>query len=500
MNGPVEQEEDASRASLMDRSISGMLWVTLDKLGGSSVNFLITVLLARLLFPEDFGLVAMVMVFFELSAVFVESGFSTALIRERTITEADRSTTFIFNMAAAILLYALLFLCAPLIATFYEVPALAMIVRVLGLNLIVDALSIVQSSTFIQRVDFRSQALARFGAVVVSGLVGVGLALQGQGLWALVARVLLNGTVLAILLWRLHPWTPSLRFDRATFRRLFGFGSRILLAGLLDKFFSQAYKLVIGKLYSAAVLGFYTQAGTFVNMAVNTLFRPIQTVSYPVLAKVQDDRARLKSGYRTILRLSSFIMFPSLVLLAVLAEPVVHVLLGAKWLPVVPYLRLLCIAGCTVHISSVNLNMLLVLNRPDLSLRLEVIKKVNIAIAILIGSRYGIAGLITGEVVVTFANLFINAYYSTALLGYKPAEQVGDILPALLLSLGAGAMAFFVRAALPFEGASGLVVSVLAGTATYALSHVIARTREWRLLKDAILPRALELIGARAHG
>jgi teichuronic acid exporter len=495
----MEQNEPSPDASLIDRSIAGMVWVTLDKLGGSGVNFVITVLLARLLFPADFGLVAMAMVFFEFSAVFVESGFSTALIREKSISATDKSTTFLFNMVSAVVLYAVLYLCAPFIAAFYGAPLLTVIVRVMGLNLIVDALSIVQSSALVQRVDFRTQALARFGAVAISGTIGVWMAYAGHGVWALVARILVNGGVLALLLWKLDPWKPSLEFNKASFRRLFGFGSRILAAGLLDKFFSQAYKLVIGKFFSATALGFYMQAGTFVNMAINTLFRPVQTVSYPVLAKLQGDRSRLKSGYRTILQLSSFVMFPALALLGVLAAPVIGVLIGEKWLQAAPYLRLLCIAGATVHISSVNLNVLLVLGRSDLSLRLEIIKKVNIAIAIAIGLQFGVMGLVAGEVIVSCVNLLINAFYSKKLLGYTPLEQMRDMAPTFLLSCVGGTVAFVVQSVLPFEGASGLLVSATTGGLVYLSLHMAGRTQEWRLVTDTVVPKAWGMISGQAR-
>ncbi|MBP7516073.1 MAG: lipopolysaccharide biosynthesis protein [Flavobacteriales bacterium] len=491
----MEPQQQPPEVSLIDRSISGMVWVTLDKIGGSGVNFIITVLLARLLFPADFGLVAMAMVFFEFSSVFVESGFSTALIREKDISGADKSTVFIYNMGAALVSYALLFACAPWIAAFYGTPALVAIVRVMGLSLIVDALSVVRSSVLVQRVDFRSQALARFGAVVLSGALGVWMAWEGFGVWSLVARVLVNGAMLALLFYLLDPWKPELVFSTASFRRLFGFGSRILAAGLLDKFFSQAYKLVIGKFFAAVALGFYTQAGTFVNMAINTLFRPVQTVSYPVLARLRDDLPRLKSAGRTILRLCSFVVFPALVLLGVLAEPVIGVLIGEKWYPAAPYLRLLCVAGATIHISSVNLNVLLVLGRSDLSLRLEVIKKVNIALAIIIGLQYGLLGLVIGEAVVSFVNLFINAFYSRKLLAYTPIEQLSDIWPTLALSAVAGAAAWAVQRMLPWEGTIGLLVLTLMGVLTYLALHVALRTHEWRLLTGTVLPKVWTMTG-----
>lgn len=496
---PMEGEARHEGTSLIDRSISGMLWVTLDKFGGSSVNFIITVLLARLLFPADFGLAAMAMVFFEFSAVFVESGFSTALIREREISTTDKSTVFIYNMGAATLLYIMLFVAAPWIADFYETPGLALIVRVMGLNLIVDALSVVRSSVLVQRVDFRSQALARSGAILVSGAIGVWMAWSGFGVWSLVTRMLVNGAMLAGLLFILDPWKPEFAFSRASFERLFGFGSRILAAGLLDKFFTQAYKLVIGKFFAAIALGFYTQAGTFVSMVINTLFRPVQTVSYPVLARLRDDVPRLRSAYRTILRLCSFIIFPALMLLGVLAEPVIGALIGEKWYPAAPYLQLLCAAGATVHVSSVNLNVLLVLGRSDLSLRLEIIKKVNIAIAIVVGLRYGVLGLVIGEALVSFVNLFINASYSRRLLGYAPLDQLRDNLPTLLLSCAMGAGVWALRRILPMEGKVGLGLLIAAGTLAYLLMHMAIRTKEWKLITGTLLPKVRTMFNGGAR-
>ncbi|TNE57480.1 MAG: lipopolysaccharide biosynthesis protein, partial [Bacteroidetes bacterium] len=412
--------------SLSERSLSAIVWVLLDKLGGSVMNFVVTVLLARLLLPEDFGLVAMVMVFFELSSVFVESGFSAALIREKEITEIDKSTTFIFNFVASLVLYTVLFFGAPAISAFFDQPALTPIVRVMGLSLIIGTFSIVQRSVLTQQINFKTQTKVRFFAVAVSGLCAVLMALNGGGVWSLVVRFGVMYLMETVFLWLLTRWTPSLLFSKASFRRLFGFGSKILAAALLDKFFVHVYKLLIGKFFAAATLGFYTQASTFSNMVINTLFRTVQNVTYPVLAKLQDDVEKLKNGYRKILKLSSFIIIPAMVVLGVLAEPVIVTLVGEKWLPSVPMLQLLCLSGLTYHFSSINLNMLLVLGRSDLSLKLEVIKKINIALAIIIGLQFGFYGLIIGEVVTSYVNLIINAYYSKKFLGYALKDQILD--------------------------------------------------------------------------
>lgn len=489
-----KQGSDHAGPSLMDRSISGMLWVALDKLGASGTNFVITVVLARLLFPEDFGLVAMAMVFLEVSSVFVESGFSTALIREKEISQADRSTAFLFNVTAAVLLYAALFACAPLIAGLYKVPALVPVIRVMGLGLIIDAATIVPSSALVQRVDMRARTLARLIAATLSGGIGVLLAWRGHGAWALVARMLVNSALLAVLLHRFDPWRPTFGFHRGSFKRLFGFGSRILATGLLDKFFSQAYRLVIGKVYAAATLGLYTQAGGFVSMAVNTLFRPVQTVAYPVLSKMRDDPSRLKDGHRLMLRMGSFIMFPVLVLLAVLAEPFIGSLIGTKWIAAAPYLRLLCVAGATMHVSTVNLTALLVLGRSDLSLRLEIIKKLNIVVAIVLALPHGVMGLVVGEAVVSVVNMLVDTWYTRGLLGWHPMEQIGDVLPSLLIAIIAGVVVLMAKMILTVSGPLALAALASIGIIAYVVPHVLLGTREWRTITGTLLPKALATV------
>jgi O-antigen/teichoic acid export membrane protein len=255
------------------------------------------------------------------------------------------------------------------------------------------------------------------------------------------------------------------------------------------------YKLLIGKFFAPATLGFYTQAGNFTNMVINTLYRTVQNVTFPVLSKLQDDHEKLKDGYRKILRLSTFVIMPALVLLGVLAEPVLTVVVGEKWLPSVPFLQLLCISGVTYHLSSINLNMLLVLGRSDLSLRLEVAKKMVIVLGILIGLKFGIFGLVIGEVIASYICLAINAYYSNALLRYSFREQLADIFPSLLFSLLAGALLFAVGkiAADHFNIVYLIMVSLLGGIA-YLLLHWLTKSEEIRLLKELIIPKTMKLL------
>ena len=475
--------------SLKDQSIAALIWVFLDKVGSSTVNFIVTIILARLLTPEDFGLVAMVLIFFELSYSFVESGFSAALVREKNITEIDKSTTFIFNFISSIILYVLLFFAAPAIAAFFEEEALTWIVRVMGLNLIINSLAIIQRATLTQQIDFKTQTKVRFVAVIGSGIVGVIMAFYGFGVWSLVAKIGVMAVMDSLFLWILNPWMPSWRFSMESFRRLFGFGSKILLSSLIDKFFQHVVNLLIGKFFAAALLGFFTQANNFVNMVKNNLFQTIQKVSYPVLAKLQDDRSKLKEGYRQIIKLSSFVIIPDMVLLGVLAKPALVALVGEKWLPSAPFVQLLCVAGVTYHFNAINLNMLLVLGRSDLTLKLEIVKKAVIVLAIAIGLPYGIYGLVIGQVVSQYIALFINSYYSDKFLDYSLTEQVLDILPSLIISLLAGGLVLTLSKQMPGAALLILLVGSAAGSICYLGFHLLARTEEMSIIRTIIIPK-----------
>lgn len=466
----------------------------IDKLGASTVNFIITIILARLLLPEDFGIVAMVMVFFEVSSTFIESGFYTALVREKSISENDKSTTFIFNLITAVLLYILLFFLAPSIALWFGEPILVPIIRIMGLNLIIFSFSIIQRAKLTHQIDFKTQTKVRFFAVIISGGVAVIMAYSGFGVWSLVAKIGLMAFLDTLFLWIMSPWKPNWVFNPESFKRLFGFGSKILLSSLLDRFYQQIYKLLIGKFFSSAMLGFYTQASNFSNIVVSTLFRTLDKITYPILSKLQEDKARLKSGFRKVVKMSSFFIIPAMVLLAVLAKPVIVFLIGEKWLPAVPFLQLLCLSGVTLHLSQINLNVLLVLGRSDLSLKLEVFKKINITIAILIGIRFGVFGLIIGEVISSYLNLIINGFYSKTFLDYALIEQIRDVLLTIAFSIITGLIVLLITRF--FEGMEFLqvIIGTFSGIACYLGLHQLSGTEEIKILRKTIIPQTLNLI------
>jgi O-antigen/teichoic acid export membrane protein len=483
--------------SLKDKSLSAFLWVLIDKLGGSTANFIITIILARLLMPEDFGLVAMVLVFFEISTTFIESGFGLALIREKNISDEDKSTTLIFNIAVSVICYAVLFVAAPYIAEFFEQPDLIAILRVLGINLIIGSFGIVQQAVLSQRIDFKMQTKTRLIAVVISGICAIALASSGFRVWSLVARLMVMELFRVILLWWCDPWKPILQFSKRSFKKLFGFGSILLAEALIDKVFRHLIQILIGKFYSATTLGFFTQANNFCNMAAGNFLQAIQKVTYPVLAKLQDDRGRLKESYRQIIAMSSFFIVPVMVLMGVLAEPLVVTLAGEKWLPSVAFLQLLCIGGAVWHVNSINLDILLVLGRVDLSLRLEIIKKVITAVAIIIGMQFGIYGMVAGQVVSVFISLFINTWYTDKLLHYPLGAQAKDVATTVGFSALAGAAVFFLQANLDMPLGYKLIIGGTVGMMIYTLLHWLVKTKEMQFVESFIVPKAIQFFAAK---
>lgn len=480
--------------SLKDRSITAFFWVLVDKIGGSVANFVVTVILARLLLPEDFGLVAMVMVFFEISSSFIQSGFGFALVREKEISEIDKSTTFIFNLVMACIFYTTLYFAAPAIGLFFNQETLTGIVRFMGLNLIIGSFSIVQIAVLSQKIDFKTQTLVRLLAVVISGGCAVTMALRDFGVWSLVARLGLMELVSATLLWVINPWKPALRFSTRSFRKLFGFGSKILAEAVIDKFFRNMLQLLMGKFYSGVALGFFAQANNFCNMAATNFVQVIQKVTYPVLAKLKDDHLKLKEGYRRIISMSTFGIVPVMVLMGVLAEPLILTLIGEKWLDSVLFLQLLCAAGAVYHFNSINLDMLLVLGRVDLSLKLEAIKKVITAVAIIIGMQFGIYGMVAGQVASVFIALFINTWYSDKLLGYSLAEQSKDVTASVVFSLLAGAVVLLMQQNMDAPGIYHLLLGSGTGIVLYLGLHWMAKTKEMMFLKSFVIPGMLKFI------
>ncbi|MBV5340293.1 MAG: lipopolysaccharide biosynthesis protein [Deltaproteobacteria bacterium] len=460
--------------SLKTKTINGLVWSFLDNFVVQGVNFVTGIILARILSPREFGLVGMVTIFIALGQSFADSGFTQALIRKKKCTQTDYSTVFFFNVLVGIAWYFLLLVSAGSIAGFFSQPELVRIVPVLGLGVVVNAFSIIQTTQLTKRIDFKLQTRVSAVSSVLAGIIAVVLALRGFGVWSLVVLTLAKSILNTLFLWLWNDWKPSLVFDRSSFKELFGFGSKLLLVGLIDTTYRNIYLAVIGKFFSAADLGFYTRADQFKQLPSKNLTTVIQRVSYPVLSSIRGDVSVLKAAYKKLIKSTMLISFVLMIGLAAVAEPMVMTLIGEKWLISAEYLQLLCFGGMLYPLQALNLNMLNVQGRSDLFLRLEIIKKALAVPIIIVGINYGIKVMIIAMIFNSLISYYLNSYWSGRLIGYSMLEQVSDILPSFMLAFAVGLAVFFTGHLIAASPIITLAVQILVGALlTIGLAELI---------------------------
>ncbi len=472
--------------SLKKKATKGILWVAVERFGQQLLQGIIFIILARLLSPEDFGLVGMLVIFFAIAQTFVDSGMGQALIREKEISDEDRSTVFWFNLFLSILFYALLYFSAPWIADFYNQPKLISLTRVMGLNILFFAIAVVQRAEMTQQMEFKKQALAQVPAMALSGGISIWMAYVGYGVWAIAAQYLLMAFFGSLLLWLLQPVKIKFIWSRESFNKLFGFGYKLLFSGLLNTIFENIFKLIIGKYFSLATLGFFTQAQKLQRLASNNLSNLIQKVSYPILARLGDEKEKLKSGYKKVIVTSSFVIFPLITFLMIMAHPIIVVLLGQKWVEAVPFLQYLCGAGLVIHINAINLNLLKVLGRSDLVLKLAFFKKSILLIAIVIGLQFGIWGLMIIQVVTSYTSLIINIYYTERFIGYAFWEQLKDVIQVFAFVVPIGLILWFLNDNFAMVNWFSLILSFIGYIGAYFAVNLLAGTESGRFVAGLI--------------
>lgn len=421
--------------TLKDKTIKGVSWSFIDNISSSGISFLVSLVLARILSPEEYGVMAMLTIFIAVSNSIVDSGFSNALIRKSDVAELDYNTTFYFNLVVSFILYLVLYACAPLISDFFSESLLIPVTRVLGLVLIVNACSIIQRTILVKAVDFKTQTKISLVSSILSGVIGISMAIYHCGVWSLVGQQLSRQVLNSLLLWIYGKWKPLWEFSYNSFKNLFGFGSKLLLSGLIDTIYKNVYYIVIGRFYTAEQLGQYTRAEQFTSIFSSNLTSVIQRVSYPVLSSIQEDAIRLQEAYRKIIKATMLITFVCMLVLAALAKPLVLILIGEKWLFAVPYLQILCFAEMFYPLHAINLNILQVKGRSDLFLKLEVIKKIVAIFPIVLGITLGIKFMLWGAVCTSVISFFFNSYYSGHLVNYSTMNQIKDIYPTFLIAL-----------------------------------------------------------------
>ena len=422
-----------------------MLWSFLIQGGTQFINFVVTVLLARLLLPEEFGLIGMIAIFMAISRALLDGGFVSSLIRTKDADNVDYSTVFFVNLISSVVLYGILFLTAPLIAAFYEEEILVNLIRVLGLVLIVNAFSLVQSTKLNKALQFKTQFKLQLPSLLISALIAIWMAYNNYGVWSLVAKDLIFAVLATIQLWYYGKWIPSFVFDKEKFKYHFNFGYKLSLTQIINTSFDNLYNVIIGKYFSAAQLGYFTRARSMEQLPTGFFYNAFNRVFYPLLAKVNDDDQQLKRVYSQLMKVVVFIVTPILVYLGIVAEPFFRWLLTDKWLPAVPYFQLLLISGVFYPIHRYNLNICNLKGRSDMVLKLSMLQNGLLLIGAFGAIWFGIYGLLYSLIIVNVVITFTNAYYSGKLIEYGIKEQLKDIAPILFLNSLLATIFYFIQ-------------------------------------------------------
>jgi len=452
--------------SLKSIATKGIIWSAVDKFAVQFGQFVVSILLARILMPEDFGLIGMLTIFIVLSQTFIESGLGIGLIQRQDSTDIDFSTVFVFNLGVSSCFYLLLFFTSPLISTFFNQPQLTDLIRVLGLNLLIIALAIVQRTKLTIAIDFKSIAKSNVIGMVVGGVFGVIAARNGYGVWALVIQTLLGSLATSVSLWVFSNWSPSFAFSKKSFKLLFGYGSKLLIAGLYAQILNNVYNICLGKFYPTASLGYYTKAKSFADLSAGTVVSVIQQVTFPILTSVQDDRAKLVSIYSRLIRMSAFFIIPLMTLIALLAKPIVILLLTEKWVSLIPLLQWMVFARIFFPMSALNMNLLNAVGRSDLFLKVDLSKLPLTILAMAITIPLGVKAMIIGHVVTSALAFLINAYLPGKFYGYGPIQQLKDMLPFLVATIGMS-ISVFVMTSFIDNLVLQLLLGALLGLVTY---------------------------------
>jgi len=474
-----------SEQSLKDKTVKGVGWSAVDNVAQYAVSFVVGIILARILSPDDYGLLGLIGIFTAICTTLIKGGFNTALIRKKECTDDDYNTAFIINLCLSVVLYAAIFFCAPLIADFFGREELVLLTRVSSISLIIGAFALVQTVRLIKRIDFKTQTKISITSAIVSGIVGISMAFAGCGVWALVVQHITSQLLSTILLIISNKWFPSLKFCKSSFNELFGFGWKMMVSSLLDTAWKELYQLIVGKFYSPATLGQYTRAKGYSQIFSTNLTAVIQRVTYPVLSEVQDEKERMLSAYRRIIKLTMFITFACMFALGAVSEPLIYCMIGEKWHEASTYLPFICFIGAFYPLHALNLNMLQVQGRSDLFLGLEIIKKIIGLAPLFIGAFVGIFPMLYTSIVTSAISYFLNSYFPGKLLGYTSWMQLRDIAPAFVMSMTMAVLVYLLKF-LPISNWIILPIQIAVGIVVFYVLNIIFKLPEFDELKVII--------------
>ena len=477
----------SEQQSLKEKTIKGTMWSAADAFLGQGVTFLVGIVLARLLSPDEYGLIGICLIFNTVLNGIVDSGFSTALIRKKDCTDDDYNTMFLTNLGISIVLYGLLFVSSPLVAHFFGGQELTALVRATGLLLFFNALSITQVTILTKRIDFKTKTKASLISAILSGIVGIAMAYTGFGVWALVGQMLSKQLLYTFCLWVFNKWWPKLKFSASSFRYMWGFGWKLLVSGLLNNIWNQLYQVVVGKFYSPATLGQYTRGREYASIFSSNLSSIIQRVSYPVLSEMQGDKHRMVEGYRRVIKMTMFVTAICMISLGAVAEPLIYCLIGPQWHEAATYLPLICISMAFYPLHAINLNMLKVLGRSDIFLYLEIIKKIIGIIPICIGIFVDIYWMLVASILIGFVSLYLNSWYTGKALGYTFWKQLGDIAPSFGIAFAIALSVFFLKY-LPISNWVILPIQIVVGVVVCIIACRKSQLEEYKEVMNMIKP------------
>lgn len=480
-------------SSLRQETASAAIWSFVGNTGSTIVRFGIGIVITRILSPEDYGLVAMLAIFIGVGDALIDSGFSQALIQKKKPTQVDYSSVFFLNILIALSLYFLLWVSSQLIATFYEEPVLRQLTIILSLSLIINSLTAVQSTLLAKELRFKEISKFRVASTIISGAVAIPMAIKGLGVWSLIGLTLSQGGSFSLLVWMQSKWRPSLTFSISSIRQLFGFGSRILGIGLLDNIFLHLNKLIIGKYFYAAELGLYNRAYNYRDLVSKSMLGIVNSVAFPAFSKIRNDNKSIMANYQCVSELATYLITPSLALLAFAAEPLIRFLITDKWIQSVPYLQVLCIAGLFYPVSGLQVSIFKAIGRVNTYFRIITIHKITIVMAIIIAIRWGVIGLVSAQVFTMFLVFFLGAIYIKKYLRIKLTVQMIAFFKYPFF----GAVFFYAsyRFANSITSDDLLLICLqtVFGPAIYFLWALFAKTegshQAIKLMKEHVLPR-----------
>ena len=461
--------------------VSNFIWRFAERCGAQLVSFVVSIVLARILAPEDYGTIALVTVFTASLQVFVDSGLGTALIQKKDADDLDFSSVFYFNFSMCLVLYAVMFIVAPYIAIFYEDMTLTSVIRVLSLTIVISGVKGIQQAYVSRNMLFKRFFFSTIGGTIFSAFLGIGLAFSGCGVWALVAQQLSNTMIDTLILWITVKWKPKKEFSWKRLRTLFSYGWKLLVSSLLDTVYNNLRNLIIGKMYSSADLAYYNQGDKFPKIIVTNINTSIDSVLLPTMSNEQDDRNRIKSMTRRAIKTSIYVMAPLMMGLAFCAESIVELVLTDKWLPCVPFLRLFCITYMFWPVHTANLNAIKAMGRSDCFLKIEIVKKIVGLFFLLSSMWFGVMAIAYSLLLSSILSQIINAWPNRQLLGYGYLEQVRDFAPGILLAIGMGICVYFIGF-LPLPTIVTLLIQIIIGAVIYIGASALLKLEEFEYI------------------